>query len=159
MRDICGAYQPVAFSPIASDCIQTTIAARQCDTNGCGHMEIGSLRDHTWHEQSETCKRPSAHFSNEGSCNCVAYLLQRFLHATLEWVPTIAGSAKFCLLYCQLMPFPESPPGRQPSLTRRCPCSLLVLSGHSISLVHILNPRHSSATLPHGAKRGVTLPK
>ena len=87
---------------------------------------------------------------HEKSWSCGAYLLQSFLHSTLDCLPTTAGSAQFCLLCCQPEPVPESLPARPPSLTRRCPCSLPVWSGQSIHMVcrTYSSPRHSISPTP-----------
>ena len=97
--------------------------------------------------QQNNCATSAKH---KKGWSCAAYLLQRFLHSTLDCFPTTAGSAQFCLLCCQPEPVPESLPARPPPLTRGCPCRLPVWSGQSIHMVHrtYSSPQHSISHTP-----------
>ena len=121
-------------------CAESCIACRLCVIS----KECSCSSEN---HQQNNCATQAEH---EKGWSCAAYLLQRFLHSTLDCFPTTAGSAQFCLLCCQPEPVPESLPARPPSLTRRCPCSLPVWSGQSIHMVcrTYSSPRHSISPTP-----------
>ena len=56
------------------------------------------------------------------------------LHSILEYVPTTASSAQFCLLCCQPEPIPRSLAARMSRFTPRDPCRLSAWLGQTIDM-------------------------